>query len=119
MSANLSHGTEGGIPKLPSVQIISCDDVACEPLIDPIPRPKSEPFRVVMQPKKKQVVLWDNGKPNSLQILKLAHSVLRARGVDVRDEIAAKPISAGLPMNADLLAKYAHEDGLFLMGIND
>ena len=116
MSANLN---EGGIPKLPASQIISCDDVTCEPLIDPIPRPKMQPFKVVMQPKKKEVVLWDNGKPNSLQILKLAHSILRQRGVPVRDEIAAKPISAGVPMNAELLAKYAHEEGLFLMGIND
>ena len=44
MSASLEQHDQVVVP---ATSIISCDDVTCEPLIDPIPRPEMESFKVV------------------------------------------------------------------------
>jgi hypothetical protein len=103
---------------LPATRIESCDSVACELLVDPIPRPRPEPLTVRIRPDVEQVVLVDNGKPNSMTILRGAQAVLRARGIDVREEIPGKA-SAGVPMDDELLDALAHERGLVLLGVND
>ena len=103
---------------LPAQRIESCDSTACELLVDPIPRPRPEPLTVRTRPADDRVVLVDNGKPNSMTILRGAQALLRERGIDVRDDIPSKP-SAGIPMEADLLESLAHERGLVLLGVND
>ena len=35
--------------KLPIAQLISCGDISCELLVDPIPRPAPEPITVTAQ----------------------------------------------------------------------
>lgn len=103
---------------LPAQSIASCGDVSCEFLVDPIPRPAPEPFTVKLKPNKRQIVFIDNGKPNSMNILRTTQAVLRARGVDVREEIPAKPY-AGIPIEGDLLAAASREQGMVLLGVND
>jgi hypothetical protein len=103
---------------LPATRIESCDAVACEILVDPIPRPRSEPLAVRLRPEEARVVLVDNGKPNSMTILRDAQALLRERGIAVADEIPGKP-SAGIPMEDDLLEALADERGLVLLGVND
>ncbi len=104
--------------KIPETQIVSCGDISCEFLIDPIPRPKPAPFTVTLRPATPRVVFVDNGKPNSMEILRRAQRLLRERGVDVEDEIAVKP-SASEPMPESLLDRLAEEEGLLLLGVND
>jgi hypothetical protein len=104
--------------KLPDRRIVSCGDVSCEMLVDPIPRPRPEPFTVTIAPAKRQVVLVDNRKPNSLAILQRTQRVLRDRGVDVRDQIRRKT-SAGSPMQESMLAELAAGGGLILAGVSD
>jgi hypothetical protein len=87
-------------------------------LIDPIPRPTTGPFTVRTKPEVEQVVLLDNGKPNSMAILRGTQELLRARGVDVKEEIASKPF-AGVPVDNELLGMLAQERGLLLCGVND
>jgi len=104
--------------KLPDRRIVSCGDVSCEMLVDPIPRPRPEPFTVTIAPARRQVVLVDNRKPNSLAILQRTQRVLRDRGVDVRDQIRRKT-SAGSPMQESMLAELAAGGGLILAGVSD
>jgi hypothetical protein len=87
-------------------------------LIDPIPRPTLGPFTVRTQPALDQVVLLDNGKPNSMAILRRTQALLRERGVDVKEEIRSKPF-AGVPVDNELLGMLAQERGLLLCGVND
>jgi len=87
-------------------------------LIDPIPRPKSGPFTVTTRPQTDQVVLLDNGKPNSMAILRRTQELLRERGVDVKEEIRSKPF-AGIPVDNELLGMLAQERGLLLCGVHD
>ena len=103
---------------LPATRIESCDGASCEVLVDPIPRPRPEPLTVRTRPAVARVVLVDNGKPNSMAILRDAQALLRERGIDVADDIPGKP-SAGIPMEADLLEALAGERGLVLLGVND
>jgi hypothetical protein len=105
-------------PALPARQIASCGDVSCELLVDPIPRPRPEPFTVAITPARQRVVLVDNRKPNSLVILQMTQRVLRERGVEVEEEIPRKP-SAGRPMGDDMLARLAAMGGLVLAGVSD
>lgn len=109
---------EDSTSKLPDRRIISCGDVSCEMLVDPIPRPRPEPFTVSMAPARQRVVLVDNRKPNSLAILRLTQQILRHRGVDTCDEIRRKT-SAGSPMQEGMLAELAAEGGLILAGVSD
>ena len=87
-------------------------------MVNPIPKPTSGPFTVRMKPELPQVVLVDNGKPNSMAILRRAQAELRARGIDVKEEIKGKPFAGG-PMDDQLLAELSKEQGLVLCGIND
>jgi hypothetical protein len=103
---------------LPDRNIASCGDITCELLVNPIPRPKPEPFVVTMKPVKQQVVLVDNRKPNSLAILKKTQEILRSRGVDVYEKIRRKP-SAGTVMEQSMLDELVEQGGLILAGISD
>jgi hypothetical protein len=87
-------------------------------LVDPIPRPASGPFTVTLQPQVREVVFFDNGKPNSLAILRGAQAELRQRGIPVREEILTKPY-AGVPISGELLGMLSQERGLLLAGVND
>jgi hypothetical protein len=102
----------------PAERIVSCGDVSCEFLVDPIPRPRPEPMTIRIRPEKQQVVFVDSQKPNSLVILRRAQAILRERGVDVKEEIVQKR-SAGIPMDEELLDRLAEEGGLILSGVND
>jgi hypothetical protein len=103
---------------VPAQSIVSCDDIACETLVDPIPRPSPPPFTVHVKPAIPQVLLVDNDKPNSMRILKATQAVLKKRGVDVRDEIPIKE-NAGKAMPAAMLDKLATERALVICGVND
>ncbi len=103
---------------LPTRQIASCGDVSCELLVDPIPRPRPDPFTVTMAPAVQRVILVDNRKPNSLAILQMTQRVLRERDIEVEEQIRRKP-SAGRPMPEDMLAGLAGLNGLILAGVSD
>ena len=107
-----------GIAGVPAQSIVSCDDISCETLVDPIPRPEPPPFTVQVKPEIRQVLLVDNDKPNSMAILRRTQAVLRSRGIDVRDEIPVKE-SAGRAMPAEMLDRLASERGLVICGVND
>jgi hypothetical protein len=87
-------------------------------LVDPIPRPTSGPFTVRTKPELDRVVLLDNGKPNSMAILRRTQALLRERGVEVEEQIRSKPF-AGVPVDNELLGLLAQERGLLLCGVND
>ena len=108
---------EGQMP-LPAQQIAGCGDVSCELLVDPIPRPKSPAFKVRLQPEIPEVVLIDNQKPNSMQILRLTQAMLRERGVRVREEIIFKA-TAGRAVHKELFDQLSKEKGLLIFGVND
>jgi hypothetical protein len=105
-------------PKMPAKQIVSCGDVTCELLVDPIPRPKPEPILITLKPKQRRVVLVDGKKPNSMAILKMAQILLRKRGIEVRDDILVKPL-ANRPMPDEMLDELARDPGLILCGVSD
>ena len=104
--------------KLPVAQLISCGDISCELLVDPIPRPAPEPITVRLKPRQSRVVLMDHHKPNSMTILKLTQTILRQRGVEVKDEILVKD-DASRPLTAAMLDSLSQEGGLVLCGISD
>lgn len=87
-------------------------------LVDPIPRPTAGTIKVKMKPEVQEVIFLDNGKPNSMAILRGAQAELRRRGIKVREEIYAKP-SAGRPIDGALLGQLSQERGLLLAGVND
>jgi hypothetical protein len=103
---------------LPDSTVISCDDISCERLVDPIPRPKPPAWTVKLHPDEPYVVFVDNRKPNSLEILRRAQRILRERGIKVRDDIPRKP-AAGTPLPDDMLEALASERGMVLLGISD
>ncbi len=102
----------------PADQLISCDDISCELLIDPIPRPTPDPINIALRPKTPRVTFVDHRKPNSTLIIQYAQNILRDRGVDVRDEILIKG-DASVRMTDSLLQSLAGEDGLVVCGISD
>jgi hypothetical protein len=104
--------------KLPDQRIVSCGDMSCEFLIDPIPRPRPAPLTVTMQPARREVLFVDHGKPNSHEILVRAQRILRNRGVAVADDIPRKP-SASEPMGAAMLDELAARGALILCGVSD
>jgi hypothetical protein len=103
---------------LPSQRLMSCGDISCELLVDPIPRPAPEPITIQLKPKQARVTLMDHQKPNSMAILKLTQTILRERGVEVNDEILVKA-DASNPMPAAMLDSLSREGGLVLCGISD
>jgi len=94
------------------------DDASRDELVNPIPRPKSGPFTVRVQPEIEQVVLFDNGKPNSMAILRRTQQLLRERGIDVKEEIRGKAFAGG-PVDDQTLGMLAQERGLLLCGVHD
>lgn len=103
---------------VPSARLMSCGDITCELLVDPIPRPAPDPIAITLKPKQARVTLMDHQKPNSMKILKMAQVILRERGVDVNDEILVKE-NASSPMTAAMLNSLSQEGGLVLCGISD
>ena len=112
-SADKSGGVE-----LPSQRLMSCGDITCELLVDPIPRPAPDPIKVALKPRQARVTLMDHQKPNSMAILKLTQTILRERGVEVNEEILVKA-DASTPMPAAMLDSLSREGGLVLCGISD
>ena len=104
--------------KLPAKQLMSCGEVSCEVLVNPIPRPEPDPIKIILKPKAPRVTLLDHKKPNSLAILQFTQQILRERGIEVADRILQKD-DASTPMPAALLASLAREPGLVLCGISD
>jgi hypothetical protein len=104
--------------KIPSESIASCGDTSCELLISPIPRPRPEEVAISVSPRKRRVVLMDTGKPNSLAILRKTRELLRARGIEVADEIRQKS-DGSRPMDDATLDWIAREEGLILCGVAD
>ena len=103
---------------IPAKQIVSCGDVSCEFLVDPIPRPTPDPIKITVKPKQRRVVLIDNKKPNSMAILQRAQTLFRERGIEIDDEIRIKPL-ANLPMPGEMLDELAKDPGLILCGVSD
>lgn len=103
---------------VPSSQLMSCGDVTCELLVDPIPRPEPKPITITLKPKQARVTLMDHQKPNSMKILKMAQNILIERGVDVNHEILVKD-DASSPMPEAMLNSLSREGGLVLCGISD
>jgi hypothetical protein len=108
----------GGGALVPSQQIVSCGDISCELLVDPIPRPKPAPIKITVRPTRRRVVLVDNKKPNSMAILMRTHALLRSRGIEVRDDILVKPL-ASVPMPDEMMDELAKDPGLIVCGISD
>lgn len=104
--------------KLPAKQIVSCGDVACEVMVNPIPRPEPSPIKITLKPKVPRVTLLDHKKPNSLSILKFAQQILRERGIEVNEQILQKS-DASTQMSPALLASLSEEPGLVLCGVSD
>lgn len=104
--------------KLPAQQLMSCGDVSCEVLVNPIPRPEPEPIKITLKPKVPRITLLDHKKPNSLAIMQFTQQILRERGIEVREGILQKD-DASTPMPAALLASLSQEPGLVLCGVSD
>lgn len=101
----------------PAEKLVSCGDLSCEFLVDPIPRPRPESLNIKVRPDLQRVVFVDSRKPNSTVILRRSQAILRAHGIDVR--IEPKENSAGLPMPGEQLDRLVEEGALVLSAIND
>ena len=110
------RGSSGISP--PAKQLTSCGDVSCELLVDPIPRPTPDPIKVTLKPSVARVTFLDHYKPNSKVIMEYAQSILRDRGIEVRDEILIKD-DASVRMPEAMLQSLSGEGGLVLCGISD
>ena len=115
-TSNKGPGSTGNSP--PAKQLTSCGDVSCELLVDPIPRPTPEPIKVTLKPQVARVTFVDHQKPNSKIIMGYAQSILRDRGVEVRDDILIKD-DASTRMPEAMLQSLSGEVGLVLCGISD
>ena len=115
-TANTGPANAGSNP--PAKQLTSCGDVSCELLVDPIPRPTPDPITVIIKPSVARVTFVDHHKPNSKVIMQYAQTILRDRGVEVRDEIVIKD-DASVRMPDALLQSLSGEGGLVLCGISD
>lgn len=104
--------------QLPARQLVSCGDVSCEVLVNPIPRPEPGPIKITLKPKVPRVTLLDHNKPNSLAILQFTQEILRQRGIEVNEQILQKN-DASAPMSVALLASLSKEPGLVLCGVSD
>ncbi len=115
-TSNTTPGNNSNNP--PAKQLTSCGDVSCELLVDPIPRPTPDPIKVTLKPSVARVTFVDHHKPNSKLIMQYAQSILRDRGVEVRDEIVIKA-DASTRMPEVLLQSLSGEGGLVLCGVSD
>lgn len=103
---------------IPAKQLVSCGDVACELMVDPIPRPTPEPIEILLKPTKAKVTFLDHHKPNSKLIMQMAQEELRKRNIEVEAEIRIKD-DASTRMPDALLQSFKGEPGLVLCGISD
>lgn len=115
-TSNKGPGSEGNKP--PARQLTSCGDVSCELLVDPIPRPTPDPITVTLKPRVAKVTFVDHHKPNSRLIMEYTQSILRDRGIDVREAILTKA-DASVRMSDAMLQSLSGEGGLVLCGISD
>ena len=83
--------------KLPAKQLMSCGEVSCEVLVNPIPRPEPDPIQIILKPKTPRVTLLDHKKPNSLAILQFTQQILRERGIEVADRILLESAKTSPP----------------------
>lgn len=104
---------------VPERRIVSCGDISCEFLIDPIPRPDLDPITVTYKPRKREVVLLDNQKPNSPAILKRTQDLLRAKGIAVQETIRTPASGGASAFSDEELDELAREEGLVVYGVND
>lgn len=104
--------------EIPQDKLVSCGDVSCELLVNPIPRPRPPLITVNTTPQKRQIVFVDNYKPNSMTILKGAQAILRQRGVPVHDEIKVK-MNASAPLDDAELKELVALGGFILCGVSD
>lgn len=102
----------------PAHQLISCDDVSCELMIDPIPRPTPTSIDIVLKPTVARVTFLDHAKPNSSIIMKHAQDILRDRGVEVAEEILLKG-DPSVRMSEAMLQSFSEEKGLVICGVSD
>lgn len=109
-------GSAGTNP--PAKQLVSCGDVSCELMVDPIPRPTPDPIKITLKPRVPRVTFVDHHKPNSKVIMQYAQSVLRSRGIEVQSDILIKD-DASVRMPEALLQSLSGEGGLVLCGISD
>ena len=104
--------------RVPDQKLVSCGDVSCEFLVDPIPRPTPPTITAVYKPRKWEVVLIDSAKPNSITVMEATQRILRERGIPVQDTIRVK-YDASNPMPDAQMEEVAQEEGLIICGIND
>lgn len=104
--------------ELPAHQLISCDDISCELMVDPIPRPTPESIRIRLKPEVARVTFVDHAKPNSSVIMRHAQEILRKQGVEVAEEIILKG-DASVRMSDATLRSLAQEKGLVICGVSD
>ena len=102
----------------PAKQLVSCGDVSCELMVEPIPRPTPDPIEIILKPRVAKVTFLDHQKPNSRVIMGYAQDILRDRGVEVNSEIIVKD-DASTRMPEAMLQSRSQEGGLVLCGISD
>ncbi|MFT7526730.1 MAG: hypothetical protein ACI9LY_001881 [Arenicella sp.] len=102
----------------PAKQLVSCGDVSCELMVDPIPRPTPDPIDITLKPSTPSVTFVDHQKPNSKLIMEYAQNILRERGVEVIDKIIVKA-DASTRMPESMLQSLSGEGGLVLCGVSD
>ena len=107
-----------GVVDVPATGLTSCDSVACELLVDPIPRPTPEALQIRIKPEERRVTFVQHSKPNVPKIVDLARTILRERGVTVNEEVLDKGHPSH-PMKADMLEHLSGEKGLVLFGPSD
>lgn len=115
-ASNKESTNSGNNP--PAKQLVSCGDVSCELMVDPIPRPTPDPINIALKPSVAKVTFLDHHKPNSKLIMEYAQNILRERGVEVESKILIKD-DASTRMPEALLQSFANEQGLVLCGISD
>lgn len=103
---------------VPADRLVSCGEISCELMIDPIPRPTPEAISITLKPKQRRVTFVDHSKPNSALIMAYAQEILRERGVEVRNEILDKG-DASVRMTDTLLQSLVDEEGLIALGVSD
>lgn len=104
--------------EIPKETVVSCGDISCEVLVNPIPRPKPPLIPVVTRPAKREIVFVDNNKPNSMTILTGAREILKERGIPVREEIKVK-LNASVSLDDSELSSLVEQGGIIICGLSD
>ena len=118
MSQTSNNGPTINHNNPPAKQLVSCGDVSCELMVDPIPRPTPDPIKVILKPSVAKVTFMDHHKPNSKVIMEYAQNTLRDRGIEVVSEVLIKA-DASTRMPDAMLQSFAGEQGLVLCGVSD